>query len=278
MFSKLGKRVTYANVAMTLALVFAMSGGAYAAGKYLVTSTKQISPKVLSALKGKAGPAGAPGAQGPAGPAGPAGSAGAKGENGAAGGEGKAGANGESVAMKAEPKGAHCKEGGVNFTASGKTEYACNGKEGSPWVAGGTLPAGSTEGGEWSYINSKEMTGAEKTVPISFGIPLKTAPQAHLIGNKEELAGEPHEAEAIKKDKCKGNAEKPEAANGQLCVFTLIAGGVGAATFQDFQTGNGGTEVSGTVGTSLDLKVETFPLDAEKGEVVAGGTWAVTGD
>jgi hypothetical protein len=39
MFSKIRKRLTYANVAMTLALVFAMTGGAYAAKHYLITST-----------------------------------------------------------------------------------------------------------------------------------------------------------------------------------------------------------------------------------------------
>ncbi len=31
MFSRIRKRITYANLAMTLALVFAMTGGAYAA-------------------------------------------------------------------------------------------------------------------------------------------------------------------------------------------------------------------------------------------------------
>ncbi|MGH2879601.1 MAG: hypothetical protein ACRDK4_08360, partial [Solirubrobacteraceae bacterium] len=58
---------------MTLALVFAMTGGAYAAKKYLITNTKQISPKVLKQLKG---------AKGPAGPAGPEGKAGAPGSPG----------------------------------------------------------------------------------------------------------------------------------------------------------------------------------------------------
>ncbi len=58
------KRFTYANVASTLALVFAMTGGAYAADKVLITSTKQISPKVLTALKGKNGKNGTNGAQG----------------------------------------------------------------------------------------------------------------------------------------------------------------------------------------------------------------------
>ncbi len=72
MFSAIRRhmRVSPTTVIATLALVFAMTGGAYAAKKYLITSTKQISPSVLKALQGKAGPAGAAGAQGPAGPAG----------------------------------------------------------------------------------------------------------------------------------------------------------------------------------------------------------------
>ena len=88
MLSKIRKRFTYANVAMTLALVFAMTGGAYAASKYVITSTKQISPKVLKALTGK------PGTKGAAGPSGATGPAGSKGETGAAGTNGKNGTNG----------------------------------------------------------------------------------------------------------------------------------------------------------------------------------------
>ena len=49
------KRLSYANVTATLALVFAMSGGAMAANHYLITSTKQINPKVLKKLNGQAG-------------------------------------------------------------------------------------------------------------------------------------------------------------------------------------------------------------------------------
>jgi hypothetical protein len=76
------KRITYANVAATLALVFSMSGGALAAKHYLVNSTKQISPTVLKKLKGAtgktgatgtAGTPGAPGAKGETGKEGPAG-------------------------------------------------------------------------------------------------------------------------------------------------------------------------------------------------------------
>jgi hypothetical protein len=82
---------SYANVAATLALVFAMSGGALAARHYLITSTKQISPKVLKALSGKTGPTGGAGKEGRAGPAGKEGPAGPAGKEGAAGKEGVSG-------------------------------------------------------------------------------------------------------------------------------------------------------------------------------------------
>ena len=64
------RHLSYANVAATLALVFSMTGGALAAKHYLISSTKQISPKVLKKLKGatgKTGPQGVPGLTGPAG-------------------------------------------------------------------------------------------------------------------------------------------------------------------------------------------------------------------
>ena len=76
MFSFLRRHASYANVAATLALVFAMGGSAAAAKHYLVNSTRQISPKVLRALRGKTGrtgPAGAAGAPGAAGREGPQG-------------------------------------------------------------------------------------------------------------------------------------------------------------------------------------------------------------
>ncbi|HWX44870.1 MAG TPA: hypothetical protein VNY52_06075 [Solirubrobacteraceae bacterium] len=69
--------LTYANVTATLALVFAMSGGALAAKHYLINSTGQINPKVLKKLRGRTGLRGIPGVEGPTGPAGPAGPGGA---------------------------------------------------------------------------------------------------------------------------------------------------------------------------------------------------------
>ena len=219
MFSRIRSRFTYANVAVTIALVFAMSGGAYAAGRYVITSTKQISPKVLKALKGASGKNGAPGAAGAQGPAGPAGAAGAKGETGAKGELGTTGGSGESVTGRAfvGQKGT-CKEGGAEFTVAGKATYACNG---SPWPAGGTLPEGATETGEFALAQF-EKEGEFVSVGIAFGIPLAAAlPSAnvHTIG-VEEGEGEPFEAAAIKKGECKGNShENQGAASGDLCVF-----------------------------------------------------------
>jgi hypothetical protein len=76
------RHLNYANVVATLALVFAMSGGALAAKHYLINSTKQINPKVLKSLKGNTGAAGAPGAQGKEGPSGKEGSQGKEGKEG----------------------------------------------------------------------------------------------------------------------------------------------------------------------------------------------------
>ncbi len=73
------RHLNYANVVATLALVFAMSGGALAAKHYLINSTKQINPKVLKKLKGNAGKTGATG------PAGAPGKEGAKGTQGVEG-------------------------------------------------------------------------------------------------------------------------------------------------------------------------------------------------
>jgi len=71
------RRITPSLLIAVLALAVAVGGGtAYAASKYIITSTKQIKPSVRKALKGNTGPRGPQGAAGPAGPAGAQGPAG----------------------------------------------------------------------------------------------------------------------------------------------------------------------------------------------------------
>jgi hypothetical protein len=247
--SRIRKRLTYTNIAMTLILVFVMSGGAYAASKYVITSTKQISPKVLKGLTGKpgkTGPGGAVGATGStglAGPAGQTGPAGAKGEVGAKGAQGEPGKPGEP----------------------GK-----DGKEGSPWTAGGTLPVGSTETGEWTVRGTATAEGEFRTTAISFNIPLKEHPGSTTFVK----AGDPTPAG------CKGNAASPGAESGHLCVFEAEATGVlelvhkGGLTFT-VVTNPEGIFNAGTTGG--ELVFETGVPAKAGDEVSAEGSWAVTG-
>jgi hypothetical protein len=96
------RHLNYANVTATLALFFAMSGGALAAKHYLISSTGQISPKVLKSLKGKAGPKGQTGATGPVGKEGSQGKEGPTGKEGPAGKEGPQGKEGGAAQVLAK--------------------------------------------------------------------------------------------------------------------------------------------------------------------------------
>jgi hypothetical protein len=73
------RRVGYAEVAATVALVLAMAGGALAAGHYVITSTKEIKPSVLRHLHGARGRRGAVGPRGRMGARGITGNAGVAG-------------------------------------------------------------------------------------------------------------------------------------------------------------------------------------------------------
>jgi len=147
------RRFNYANVTATLALFFAMSGGALAAKHYLINSTKQISPKVLRALKGNTGRTGGSGA---AGKEGPQGKEGLPGKEGLQGKEGKEGPEG--------------KEGGpTTVLAKGQTEVGTWGA----WGLGGTngvigtnvtyhIPlSGALNGAHVHFIKSGEASTAE---------------------------------------------------------------------------------------------------------------------
>jgi len=83
MFGHFGRRrVSPTAVLAIVALLLSLGGGAWAAGKYIITSKNQIKPSVLKQLKG---------AQGPAGPQGPPGAQGAPGNPGTIGPQGPPG-------------------------------------------------------------------------------------------------------------------------------------------------------------------------------------------
>lgn len=180
MISKLHQRLGTAGFIISIvALVAALGGGAYAASGGLTGKQKKEVEKIAKKYAGKPGKNGAPGAQGPKGETGAAGS---KGDSGASGGpgtngtDGGPGANGKSVTVKAVAEGeARCEERGgalVEQEGAGAGVEVCNGEEGeegSPWTAGGTLPAGSTETGSLFGVTS--AAGILK-VAISFPIPL----------------------------------------------------------------------------------------------------------
>ena len=264
MLSAIRSRLTYANVAVTLALVFAMTGGAYAANHYLITSTKQISPKVLKSLKGASGAKGANGAngtngtagatgpggpQGPGGPGGPGGRAGPKGEPGAPGAPGKNGENGTT-----------------GFTK--------------------TLPSKMTETGTWSFAGNGEGYNLPS---ISFNIPLATAlsgAAVHYINSAgKEVMEQPEGSEEVElksSTNCHGTADAPTADPGNLCVYEKEALGLhehsvfgtqGSETshFAPIRTAgvNNSNLGSGVSGAELFFGFNTTTD-------LGAGTWAVT--
>jgi len=192
MMKAIRRHVNATTVIAVFALVFAMSGGAYAAKKFLITSKGQISPKVLKSLKGATGAKGANGAPGTQGPAGPAGAKGENGKDGAKGENGKDGVDGKE----------------------GK-----EGKQGTPGTTGftETLPSGKTETGTWSAMQETEEVGT--VAPISFPIPLAEGLEGTQVHVDD--AGEANFEEV-----CPGSAEAPKATKGNLCVYTGISKGL----------------------------------------------------
>ncbi len=240
MFSTLRKhvRVSPAGTIATLALILAMSGGAYAASKYVITTTKQIKPSVLKSLQGKTGPAGAPGSAGPAGAQGaqgPAGPAGPQGTQGTQGGKGETGSQGTKGTTGAA--GATGLKGATG--ATGTTGYT------------ETLPSGKTETGEWATYGP--AAGQElRTGSISFTIPLKTALEHFEVVRPatKETAN------------CPGGVTKPEATAGYLCLFE-------AETFLH-NRGTENKENNIAEETSLELRLVIDPSTGTPGPGTSG--------
>jgi hypothetical protein len=245
MYRAIRTRLNATSVLAVIALVFAMTGGAYAASRVLIKSISQISPTVQRQLAAKAkGPVGAKGPAGAAGAAGVAGAAGAAGKNGEPGKDGGPGSEGKQgiAGVKGDP-----------------------GAEGSPWTAGGTLPSKKTETGSWSlqtHGNGRGVTSISFTLPLASG-----------LDSEHVFFIEPEGEEPVN---CPGTPEEPKAVAGVLCVYTAapFTGELSEPLIKDssklFFAGAG----AGTAGALIFLSP---PEEAEATAAgTAYGTWAVT--
>jgi hypothetical protein len=256
-----------------IALVMALVGGAYAAGGLTKSQEKQVT-KIAKKF------AGTPGATGPAGPAG---------TNGTNGTAGKNGTSGKSV-VSHEFTGTHagCSEerGGTEFEVEGTAAktYACNGKEGSPWTAGGTLPANTSEHGTWT-ASGLYMEGNEMFVPISFPIPLKqplAESAVHFIAGPTLPEIIAHEAPKGPVECEEGTYKEPKAAPGNLCIYEKVSGRLaGQGGFaspsennpEAFFSAGAGKSGSYLIGDASFASPPTEPKNA-----FAIGTWVVTAE
>jgi hypothetical protein len=295
MFSAIRKHLSYANVAATLALVFALTGGAFAATgggsnpshATLTASAAKVKAKTKAGPRGPAGPKGATGAAGATGPGGPAGPAGPTGPAGGAGIQGTAGTNGtdgESVTniKLVAGKQTTCPEGGAEFkVGAGTATKACNGEKGVIHP-GETLAPEASETGAWTAGVIESASNGEGLPPVgdrlfvpvaSFTIPLEKplgAHEVHYINPKgEEVLGNGATVQPPLAD-CPGKAEKPEAAPGNFCVYSAREEDVETGSSGIFQAGTNREEGAGTTGAAETFRVtNTYdPMDF--------GTWAVT--
>lgn len=267
MLQRLRKHLTPSVFIALIALVFALTGGAFAAtgggggGSSHATLTasaakSKAKSKTKAGARGPAGPAGkngtngangaqgATGAVGPAGPAGsqgPAGAAGAKGETGATGPKGETGATGE--------------EGPA-------------GPEGT--FGGQTLPAGKTLKGNWAASGYGEEGFALVGHPyfgvagaaVSYALPL--GEQGAGLGVVAHYIDEEEVEHGVMPEGCTGSAVDPGAEPGNLCVFAESEINVGTENISK---------------AKISQKNYGFVVSAytqAKGRIYLAGSWAVT--
>jgi hypothetical protein len=295
MFSRFRDRFGAPGIVAVLALVLAVSGGAFAAvnaskGGDTVKCKAKIKGKKatvtcpadqLAGAAGPAGPAGSngqagtagpQGATGPQGPQGPQGPAGTNGTNGAAGANGKTvlngfgapnntlGTNGDFY-IDTDAQEIWGPKAAGSWVGTGPTPL-----KGDPWSAGGTLPVGSTETGAWALSLNGSGNGA---AAISFTVPLAAviaAGNTHLIAATDPVPGACDDGNPPA-----ASVANPEADSGHLCVFEQapIFGSSQAAPFI-LKPGAGFNAGAGTSGAHL----VTVGGPADYSGL---GTWAVTG-
>ncbi len=274
MFSAIRKHLNPATIAAFVALIFAMTGGAFAAssqggrpasqaGRPGSKTTLAIAAKNRAKAKAKTGP------RGPAGPAGKSGAAGATGPAGATGATGSPGAQG--------PMG----ETGATGAAG------INGTNGTNGLTGftSTLPSEKTETGAWSFSTSNEIIIISS---ISFPIPLAetlSESQVHYVGTNGKEESKVQGGGEVQSTQCLGTAAAPTATPGNLCVYQEFTTGVDLAavsgseiaTTHIFPPGGDpppfGAELgAGTNGAGLEFIPEAGANH------IGWGSWAVTAE
>jgi hypothetical protein len=274
MFQRIRKHLTPSTAIAFLALVFALTGGAFAASSHsggssggshatLTASASKAKAKAKAGPRGPAGAKGATGAAGPAGPAGPQGpaaAAGGKGETGTAGANGTDGADGTdgtsgtSATTETFTGSKHnCPLGGVVVKSASPEAAVCNGKTGYTEF----LPAGKTETGTWA---AGEGPAHIDYVPLSFAIPIEGAgaiTEKHFVKWEETVPG-----------KCEGNVHEPAAAPGVLCVYAQ-ENLLHVAEPPTILNSNGGEGALGGPGAILAIQLENS-------EGTGLGSYAVT--
>lgn len=264
MFSRLREPFGKAGlIVAVIALVAALVGGAYAANSATDSAKRHHKKKnnaglnskqkkqVRNIAKTEAKKVG--GSEGPAGPQGPAGPAGANGNDGQNGSNGSQGPKGD------------------------KGDTGPQGPQGDPGEDGTFEPSGFTQTGVWSPPGDPEEEGYPQApegasfVPISFPIPLESAPELVVVKSEEDKSAEgcPNEVSVS------GNlVGSPEADPGKLCVYVtltaLLSGFLTVETIDPTKIVSGATPGTSTAGTLLKIECGLAACPA-------GGTWAVTG-
>jgi hypothetical protein len=272
MFKVISKQVNAATVIAVVALVFAMTGGAFAlsgggnsgsrsassaggAGGTHTTASIATTKKKKASSKGAAGRRGPKGETGPAGPTGPAGSIGPVGSAGAVGPIGPVGPAGPA---------------GDKGTTGAKGATGSTGETGSPWTAGGTLPDGATETGAFvaSGIPAETFLGYTLTASVSFTLPVAEKLTAiHVISKGESLP-----------TGCTGSPSKPAAEAGYLCIYISFATAtVDPSKYAALETGNSGAAVF-IEPDEIEEPPGSGTMVPNKSSMLAFGTWAVTGN
>jgi hypothetical protein len=229
-----------------IALVFALTGGAYAASGALTGKQKKEVEKIAKKFAGKNGAAGATG---------PAGSPGAPGKDGTSGAAGK---NGESVKLAAAT--ACGVPGGTKLTVGAESKEVCNGEDGETGFTD-TLPSGKTETGAWAWGPvPKEITEAKMAVSLPIPMAAGTELSFHFV-TEEEAEENPPAA-------CPGAVSEPLAIPGNVCMYEAF----GTGAFTSIGVFNPETLEAGKLGSTGGILTFFEVVEKKQGR----GTWAAT--